>query len=206
MNVKFNLSPEHLKAIGDYVAKYNIRINTLRDDLLDHLCCSVEEKMMKGKLFEDAFREALTELAPNGLAVLEMETILLLDSKNIYMKKIVFAIGLLTTASMSMGMMMKILHMPGSESLIGYGFLAFILFFISPMTYWKNRNVALTGLQKVKLLSVLLSALLMAVAVILRMIDQSPLAGMYLMAAASAFSFGFLPLLFFEMYKKANWV
>ena len=44
--MKLNIDQE--KAIADFVDSYGLSIPTLRDDLLDHLCCVVESELGKG--------------------------------------------------------------------------------------------------------------------------------------------------------------
>lgn len=69
-----NLSVDQVSRIQFEVDRNNITIATLRDDLIDHLCCVVEGKMKNGKSFEISFTEALNELAPEGLHSIQDET------------------------------------------------------------------------------------------------------------------------------------
>ncbi|MBA4058034.1 MAG: hypothetical protein C0490_25175, partial [Marivirga sp.] len=70
-----NLTEEQLKVIRTVVEKSNIHIRTLGEDLMDHLCCAVEQRMENSKSFESALKEALEDFAPNGLGNIEQETI-----------------------------------------------------------------------------------------------------------------------------------
>lgn len=69
------LSTEQLDLIRQQVDQYKITIPTLRDDLLDHLCCCVERKLDEGKTFPESLHESVVELAPDGLHRLEQETL-----------------------------------------------------------------------------------------------------------------------------------
>src|SRR6187549_709226 len=124
------LSQDQVILIRDYVDQNRISIETLRDDLLDHLCCCVEEKLDEGKPFGESLRESVHELAPDGLQRLEHETLLLINTNNIVMKKFMYLIGLLSTMSMSIGFAFSLLHMPGAFQLLSYGFLTFALVFL----------------------------------------------------------------------------
>ena len=82
------VSSEQITHIHEVIDQSSINIETLKDDLLDHLCCVVEVKMTNGIEFEISLKEALDELAPDGLNTIQRETIFLLNStKIIFMKK-----------------------------------------------------------------------------------------------------------------------
>lgn len=197
------LSPEQTTYVREYVDQNSIRIYTLRDDVLDHLCCSVEFKIDEGKTFEASLREAVDELAPEGLEKLEYETILLLESKNILMKKFMYFLGLFTTIAMSMGFTFRILHMPGGYELLNYGFLAFALIFLPMLTY-NNFKMSMkrTRAEKLRIILGIVSALCTGAAVFFKMIHY-PGVDPLLLAGMAIFSFGFLPCLFYTMYERS---
>ena len=76
------VTAEQVAIIKKQVEQSGIINETLRDDVLDHLCCVVEIKLSKGKNFDQALQEAMHELAPEGLIELQRETVFLLNSKN----------------------------------------------------------------------------------------------------------------------------
>jgi hypothetical protein len=197
------LSAEQVKHIQYYVDRSEINIDTLKDDVLDHLCCSVEYKLESGKPFEQSLREALQELAPDGLDELEHETIRLLESKNIPMKKLMYLIGLATTISMTIGMMFNILHLPGGFELFNYGFLSFVLVFLPMVTINSYRQKIKRKLfEKLRLLFGFLSAVTTGIAVFFKMMHFPWVDGL-LISGVIIFSFGFLPCLFYSMYVKS---
>jgi hypothetical protein len=197
------LSPEQIDRVRKYIEKNNIRIDTLRDDVIDHLCCSVEYKIDNGKTFQLSLEEALDELAPEGLYKLELETILILQSKNILMRKFMYFIGLATAISMSMGFTFKILHMPGADELFNYGFVTFALVFL-PMSAYNifkgkiKRSVA----EKLRVVLGFISAVFVGSAVFFKMMHYPWVDGL-LLTGAAIFSFGFLPSLFYSMYERS---
>ncbi len=81
------LSVEQVAVIRKQVEQSGIVNETLRDDVLDHLCCVVEIKLSKGKDFNLAFQEASLELAPEGLVEIQRETVFLLNSFKIIRMK-----------------------------------------------------------------------------------------------------------------------
>ena len=73
------LVAEQVAIIRQQVEQGGIVNETLKDDVLDHLCCVVEIKLGKGKSFDLALQEAMIELAPEGFMEIQHETIFLLN-------------------------------------------------------------------------------------------------------------------------------
>jgi len=198
------LSVEQIEIIRIMVDQSRIDIQTLKDDVLDHLCCETESKMGQRKSFEIALKEALQELAPDGLDKIQQETIYLLNtSKLLFMKKVMYLIGLITTISMSIGWTFRILNWSGGSELLTYGFLGFVLLFIPMVTinYFKvNLRSGLS--EKLRIILGLFSGVIVGLAIVLKFLHL-PGADQLLFGGALLFSFGFLPFLFFSMYKKA---
>lgn len=198
------LSAEQVAIIKKQVEQSGIVNELLRDDVLDHLCCAVEIKLSRGENFDQALPEALQELAPEGLIEIQHETIFLLNStKIIRMKRIMYAIGLITTIGMTMGLTFKILHMPGADELFTYGFFGFTLIFLPMITidrYKQNLHKALS--ERLRLLLGFLSSVGIGFSVLFK-IFHLQYADVLLLVGIAIFSFGFLPFLFFSMYKKA---
>jgi hypothetical protein len=198
------LSGEQIKVIRLMLDQSRIDIQTLKDDLLDHLCCVVENKIERGKTFDTALTEALIELAPNGLEEIQRTTFYLLNSNKILlMKKVMYLIGLITTVGMSIGWTFRILNWQGGSELLTYGFLGFVFLFI-PMVvinYFKM-NIRSALSEKIRIILGLTSGVIVGLAIAFKFLDVQG-ADQLLLGGALLFSFGFLPFLFFSMYKKA---
>jgi hypothetical protein len=197
------LSQDQVKQVRQYVDENDIRILSLRDDVLDHLCCSVEMKINDGKSFDQSLSEATRELAPDGLTKLEYETILLLNSNNIVMKKFMYILGLLTAIAMSMGFTFRLLHLPGADELFTYGFLTFALVFL-PMAAYNSfaMKVKRTLVEKLRIILGFTSAVFAGTAVVFKIMHY-PWVDWLLLLGAGLFSFGFLPCLFYTMYERS---
>jgi hypothetical protein len=198
------LTVEQVDHIRNVIGKSNITIETLRDDLLDHLCCVVENEISQGQSFELSLANAMINLAPNGLHEIQRQTIFLLHApKIIRMKKVMYFIGLLSAMSFVLGWTFGMMHWPGATQLSIGGFLGFIFVFIplSAMDYFKTKiHRALT--EKLRLSLGILSALTVAAAVIFKLLHLRG-ADILLLSGAGLFIFGFLPFLFFTMYRKS---
>ena len=58
------LTEEQEKKVQQYVDAQGLKRTTLRDDVVDHLCCVLEHETGKGKPFEQSLHHAVNELAP----------------------------------------------------------------------------------------------------------------------------------------------
>jgi hypothetical protein len=198
------LTGEQIEKIRNIIDQSAISSDLLKDDVLDHLCCVVEYKIAHGRPFEAALPEAFNELAPDGLDEIQRETVFLLNStKIILMKKVMYSIGLISTMAMSLGWLFRILHWPGGFELVNYGFLVFSLLFV-PMLAINQFKVSINKAlsEKLRIILGLLSGFITCIAVLFK-IFHYPGADFLLLTGALIFIFGFLPFLFFTMYKKS---
>jgi hypothetical protein len=199
------LSQEQINQIRQRVLQGGVTLALLQDDLLDHLCCLVELKMSSGQLFDQALNEALTEFAPSGLDVIQQQTEFLIYPIKIIMKKLFYFIALATTISMTMGIMFKLLHMPGGEQLFNYGFLTFSLLCLPALAVEKFRqNSQLPVYERMKTLFAFVSAMGIGGAVILKLAMKLDWSGVLLLISVSIFCFGFLPFYFYDLYREST--
>lgn len=121
------------------------------------------------------------------------------------MKKLMNVIGLVSAIAWSLGICFKMIHYQGDMFLTTYGALIFSLVFVPwRVIVWHKENPASTRLEKVMILFALLSALFTGVPIIMALAHTDAMVVQYLFfAGAVFFSFGFLPILFFNLYKKA---
>ncbi|HEY0744571.1 MAG TPA: hypothetical protein VGD40_24055 [Chryseosolibacter sp.] len=198
------LTSDQIKQIKLYVLENNVTILSLRDDLVDHICCEVELRMSDGKDFSNAMNEALMEFTPADLYEIEQQTEFLLHPNKVIMKKLTYFVGLASAISMSMGLMLKILHMPGGEQLINYGFFAFAGFFLPAITFWKlNEGKQLSTVDKLKIGVGILSTVGLVISIVAKIRMDLNFSTIVLFCTTTLFSFGFLPLHFYQMYQRS---
>ncbi|MEQ9440467.1 MAG: hypothetical protein RIG62_15535 [Cyclobacteriaceae bacterium] len=196
------LSDQHVEIIRLEIERSTLSMQTLKDDLLDHYCCFVEQELEKGHSFETAFSLATEHICPNGFREIQEETMYLLNnSKIMAMKKIMYFIGLVTSIGISVGWLFRILHWPGGNELFTYGFLGFVLLFL-PMLAINQYKATVDKVmsEKLKIILGFSSAIIIGAAVLFKMMHLQG-ANILLVVGALLFSFGFLPFLFFRMYK-----
>ena len=120
-----------IKQIADTVEASNIASAELKVDLIDHLCCMVEDEMSKGKEFETAYREALQRFCPNGLDEIQNETVFLMPSKSRKrLNRLMYVSGFAALTGILVTIIMKMLNMPFNALLFTISiFVAVLIFF-----------------------------------------------------------------------------
>lgn len=198
------IAAEYEERIIEEVNQSSLKNQSLKDDLIDHFCCLVEMEMAKGNSFEDSLNRAYAQTAPNGLDEIQRETIFLLNySKIMIMKKVTYLSGYLFSLTWAAGALFKILHLPGAGMLLGIGGLGIAFIFLPLLLVNRYRNFAREVLsEKMKYIFGVASIILLLTSITMKMLH---LMGASLMLGVSflVFGFGFLPFLFFRMYKKS---
>lgn len=198
------LTADQVEVVRQVVESSGIEIGTLKDDLLDHLCCVIECEMNQGKLFDTSLNEAIRQLAPEGLKQIERETVFLLNSNKILvMKRIMFFIGFVGAFTLTMGTTFKWLHWPSGDELFMGGFLTLTLLY-APLIAIDSYKVPLSRAlsQKLKIAIGLLSVLSIGIGALLKV--SGLFGGDFLLLGGSVvFAIGFLPFHFFTLYKRS---
>ncbi|MEJ1241722.1 hypothetical protein WBG78_26495 [Chryseolinea sp. T2] len=198
------LTEEQIAIIRSHIRSSGIKLKPLQDDILDHLCCVLEENQQGITDFETRLQAAIQDLAPGGLPDIERQTLYLLNSKKfIYMKKLMYLIGLGSSITLAMGLCFKLLNWQGCSELFIYGFLSFTLLFL-PMTIVDRFRLRIHTSLSLKLRYLLgaTSAIVAGLAFLFKIMHLSG-ADQLLLIATVIFSFGFLPFLYFTNYRKA---
>ena len=190
--------------IENFVDSQGLKTRTLRDDVIDHLCCVVESELGKDKSFEQLLDTAILDIAPNGLIEIQHKTIFLLNSKRIMiMKKLMYLIGFMGSITLTAGVTFKLLRMPFGTELFTVGFLTLLLIFI-PLIAINRYKVSLSKAISVKLHLILgvVAAIITGISGLFKLMHLQG-ADLLLMLGAFVFTVGFLPFYFFIMYKKS---
>lgn len=199
------LSDEQTEYVRREIEKSRISIQELKDDLLDHFCCFIENEIENGKSFESGYATAIQHICPNGFDEIQKETIYLLNSnKIITMKKLIYSVGLIASIGTGAGILFKILHLPSGDELFTYGFLGIVLLFL-PMLAIDRYKLSLSKVlsEKLKIILGFVSAMIIGVAVLLKLLHLTQFGDTLLIVGSVIFTLGFLPFLFFRMYSKS---
>src|SRR5205085_2476608 len=110
----YRLSNYEINIIHEKLIASSLLNNGIEPEILDHVCCVVEETCKIGETsFEQALADAIMLVCPNGLSELEIEKSILLNTKTLAMKKVVFFSGYIAATCISLGFMLKSFHWDG---------------------------------------------------------------------------------------------
>ncbi|MEL6257041.1 MAG: hypothetical protein AAFR87_33915 [Bacteroidota bacterium] len=76
-----NLKDYEIAHMRDYLIQHGLSYEDVQDDVLDHLCCEVEDLLKEGKAFEEAFEEARKDFSPEEIATIQSDTLYYLTIK-----------------------------------------------------------------------------------------------------------------------------
>ncbi|NJN41356.1 MAG: hypothetical protein HC811_03065 [Flammeovirgaceae bacterium] len=119
------------------------------------------------------------------------------------MKMLKFIIGLISTVAFSLGWVFSILQWPGGSELSIWGFAGFAFIYLPMLAvdFFKS-TIKRTKVERLKFLFGLVSGILAGLSIIFKLWHLQG-ADILLMVGSGLFIFGFLPLLFFTMFKKS---
>jgi len=129
--MKSILNESQIERIADTVEKSAIASAEMKDDLIDHLCCMVEDEMSKGKDFETVFQTVL----PNRLNEIQNETVFLFTSKRRKrLDRTLYVSGFTALTGVLAATLLKALHLPFGGIVLSASFLVAIFVF-SPAVF-----------------------------------------------------------------------
>lgn len=164
----YHISEQQVEFILDDISARGIETEDLQLNLLDHICCIIEQELEENGDFGQFYQATIKRFYKTQLREIEDEAISLLINQNYYaMKKIMIVSGLLSASLFIMGIVLKFLHAPGASLGIVTGVLIMSLVFL-PLVFLlkikeqkqlKDKFLAATGT---------ISAILMSLSVLFR--------------------------------------
>lgn len=135
------VSDEQVDFILQEIKARGVTIEDLQYNLLDHMCCIIENEMSETDNFDQFFQRLLPRFFNDNLREIQEETELLLTFKHFYaMKKTLNISGLLAAVFTFIGSIFKILHYPGASVCIVLGITLFSLIFLPLMIAIKFKD------------------------------------------------------------------
>ncbi len=122
------LSLHHIDQISRDIRRQEITFSHLLEDLIDHVCCDVENEMQAGLNFADAYHRVKKKMGTRRLKEIQEETLYEVDSKYRFMKRLMKITGVAGTILFGFAALFKIQHWPGAGQMMTLG--AFILAFV----------------------------------------------------------------------------
>lgn len=201
------LSEKDIEFVIKQINGSKIESSELREDLIDHFCCVIEEEMKKGLTFEKSYEKACQKICPGGLDEIRRETLFLLtNKKNRAMKRLLYFSGYLTTIAITTSIFVIIFqsrHIPGSSIfLVASVLLLMFLFLPSLFINLYKRQLSKTFANKMMYIAGFAGLFFLLVSIIFKI--QHWAYGSYpLIISIASINFALFPFLFFKMYRKA---
>jgi len=127
------ITDEQIDFILSDIRRNGVETEDLQLNLLDHICCIVEQNLEEGEDFGTFYQQTVRQFYKRDLKEIEEETQLLLTFKNYYaMKKIMITSGIFSAAAFILGSFFKVMHWPGTAALIFLGILL-VSFVVLPL-------------------------------------------------------------------------
>lgn len=147
----YQISSEQIDYMLEQITLQGISDEGLRDSILDHVCCLIENSQAPVDDFEQCFQSYLKQFYQNKLEEIAVETQLLLNFKHYYqMKKFMLLSGLAGASILAIGNLFKFMHWPGTAILILLGILLLSMVFI-PLLFFIKLKENPVGTQKLLL-------------------------------------------------------
>jgi len=199
-----SLTEEQIAFIENDMKVRGITSPDLSTDLLDHICCLIENELDEYRNFETVYQKTLLLFGEKGLKEIQEETNRLLTFKHYYFMNSTMKIsGYVSSMLILIGSFFKFQHWPGANVMIVVGvfFLAtlflpllFILKFKS--TDENNRSIVLSIIGFV-------SSLLICVGILFRILHW-PGARMMIVIGCVLLLLGYLPIYILSIYKNTT--
>ncbi len=136
------LSLHNIDRITKDISREEIILSHLIHDLIDHVCCDVEDEMKNGLTFSDAYRKVKQKMGKRRIIEIQEETLFLIDTKYRIMKKTMKISGIVGTIMFGFAALFKIQHWPLAGYLMTLGalILAFIFLPSALGVLWKETH------------------------------------------------------------------
>lgn len=192
----YQLSDQQIDFILDDISARGVEMESLQQNLLDHVCCIIEQNLEVNGDFESFYQKTIKTFYKDALWEIEEETLLLLTYKNYYiMKKVMIYSGTFSAAAMILGIIFKFMHWPGAGALILLGIVSSSLIFL-PLLFILKSKEKQTIKDKLIIGLGTLSGILMSLSILFRVMHW-PFGFNLSMVSIIILGLVFLPFYFF---------
>ena len=196
------LTEENIDFIYQDVQLKGLTLEGLLDEMVDHICCSIEPEMSIGLSFEIAYNNLINTIESSTLKNVQHQTLLSTNLKFQNMKKIMIVLGTLSAFFLSAGSILKMLHMPPATVLMLLGTVIAIFGFF-PLFLYTTYKEQLEKKNVLLSVVVYLTITFFMIGVLFR-VNHWPLASSALLIGEFLLVLVLLPLYLVNAYKKAN--
>ena len=199
----FVLSEQQVSFILDDIRRNGIELEELQLNLLDHICCVIENEMSPEQDFDEFYRIVITRFYKRELREIQEETELVLTFKHYYtMKKVMLLSGTFAAIGIIIGSFFKVMHWPGAAVLFVLSI--FILSFIFlPILFLIKAKEVKEKREKITLGIATLFGILVSISSLFKVMHWPGATIMWLISLGILI-FIFLPIYFFGGIKNSE--
>lgn len=196
----YRISDQQIDYILNDIGARGVEMESLQQNLLDHVCCIIENNLEENGDFESFYKKTIHTFYKDELWEIEEETLLLLTYKNYYtMKKIMINSGIAAATFFIIGSFFKFMHWPGASALILLGMAIGALVFL-PLIFLFKKNETTESKAKIVLGIGVINGILFCAYSLFKVMHW-PYASTLWFFTLGLFSFVFIPLYFFNGIK-----
>lgn len=197
------LTDVQINFISREINGYGKLSRELKDDLIDHFCCAIEDEMAKGKDFETAYHSVCEKICPNGLdELLEENSFIPTSGKRKQLSQTLKISGIITLAGGTAAALMKLLHFPfGQMVLILTAAVAVFIFLPALFLYLFQKKIGIRHIGRFPYVAGCIGTVLLIASIIFHL-SHWPGTAVILIAAVLLIDLAFFPLIFTRRHKK----
>lgn len=196
-----SLGDEEVDFILDDLNSKGIVLPDLQDNLLDHICCIIENEITAEDDFYAFYEKVLPQFFKENLKEIQIETDNLLKFKYFYtMKKLLKFSGILTVVLIVIGNIFKSFHLQGAGLLLLLGGFSFSIIFLPLLILIKFKDDE-SKTDKVVFGIGLLLGMFMSIGLFFKLMHW-PYATNLMMYSTLLFTFLYAPLYFITRVKR----
>lgn len=197
----YNVTEEQVEFILKDIEARGVVLEDLRDNLLDHMCCIIEEEMDEKEDFKVFYESVLPRFFKENLLEIQVETDNLIKFKNFYsMKKIMKISGIATVFFTTVGAILKTSHLPGAGMCIVLGGFTFSLIFLPLLIAIKFKDEE-SKVDKTVFSFGFLIAIILSAGLIFKLMHW-PFANIMMLSSTVIFTFVYVPVYFFSRVRR----
>jgi len=195
-----DLTEQNIREIEVLVEARGVEMKELSYDLVDHVCCMVEEKMESGKSYTSALEESIASFGKKGIRQIQEETTFLLTKNILAMRKTMHITGITAATLLLLGSIFKIQHWPGAAVMYILGAASLCLLFMPLFLAVRIREKA-GKLNVISNTIGIVSGILLCFGILFKIMHW-PWASILMNLGGALLIFIFLPLYIYNGFKK----
>ncbi len=196
----YRISDTQIDYILNDIGARGVEMESLQQNLLDHVCCIIENNLEENGDFESFYKKTIKTFYKDELWEIEEETLLLLTYKNYYtMKKVMINSGIFSAVAFFAGSIFKIMHWPGASALILLAMLISSLVFL-PLFFLFKKNETSDSKNKLILAVGTINGILFCISSLFKIMHWPGAHALWLLTIGMMV-FVFIPLFFFNGIK-----